>query len=185
MGTADFTWAITSPVITGSVTIASPGAWWNETGTAITPLALVAMGTEPGATFTWSATGLPAGLSLAAANGTITGSPTTAGTYPVTLTATDISGLAGTTGFTWTITQASLPISPTSRATAEVGSAFNETLAVIGGKAPYTWSVTAGSLPVGLALGKVTGTISGKPSVAGTSTFTVTATDATLYGSGA
>ena len=40
--------------------------------------------------FTYSATGLPAGLTL---NGTaVSGTPTTAGTYPVTLTATDSSG---------------------------------------------------------------------------------------------
>ena len=106
MGAANFTWAITTPVtpVTPAVTVAAQGPSWNLIGTAITPLALMARDTEAGATFTWSATGLPAGLSIAPSTGTVSGTPTTAGAYPVTFTATDNLGVSGSASFTWTIT---------------------------------------------------------------------------------
>lgn len=45
------------------------------------------------------------------------------------------------------------------------------------GDAPITWSVTTGSLPSGLSLGSSTGTIAGSPTAAGSSSFTITATN--------
>lgn len=55
--------------------------------------------------------------------------------------------------------------------------AYSETLAVSGGQSPYTWSVTIGTLPAGLTLSSA-GLISGTPTTAGSSTFTVEAEDA-------
>jgi hypothetical protein len=71
-----------------------------------------------------------------------------------------------------TITTASLPA-------AQVSTAYSVGLAASGGLPPVTWSVTSGKLPTGLSLNSATGAISGTPSVAGASTFTVTATDST------
>ena len=51
------------------------------------------------------------------------------------------------------------------------------TLAGSGGYPPYTWLRTAGSLPPGVSLFRG-GKITGKPTTAGTYTFTVEATDA-------
>lgn len=56
-----------------------------------------------------------------------------------------------------------------------VGSAYSQTVTASGGTGSYTWSLTAGSLPSGLSLGASTGTISGTPTTAGTSNFTVQA----------
>ena len=54
---------------------------------------------------------------------------------------------------------------------------YSATLTATGGKAPYGWSVTQGSLPEGLTLNGTTGAISGTPTTAGTSSFTVQARD--------
>jgi len=69
-----------------------------------------------------------------------------------------------------TITTASLP-------NGSVGTAYSGTLAATGGTAPYIWSITSGSLPAGLSLNG--STISGTPTTAGTSSFTVQAKDST------
>ena len=53
--------------------------------------------------YTWSATGLPAGMSINSANGLISGTPTTAAAHTVTVTATDTASRAGSTSFGWTI----------------------------------------------------------------------------------
>ena len=54
-------------------------------------------------TLTYSATGLPAGLSINSSSGLISGTPTTAGTSSVTVKATDTTGAAGSASFTWTV----------------------------------------------------------------------------------
>ncbi|WP_436491837.1 putative Ig domain-containing protein [Actinokineospora sp. HUAS TT18] len=58
---------------------------------------------------TYAAAGLPAGLTIGAANGLISGTPTTAGTSNVTITVTDGRGGSGTAAFMWTITTTSQP----------------------------------------------------------------------------
>jgi hypothetical protein len=58
-----------------------------------------------------------------------------------------------------------------------VGHMYSQPLAASGGTTPYTWSITSGSLPAGLSLNS--GVISGTPTAAGSSTFTVQVTDST------
>ena len=58
-----------------------------------------------------------------------------------------------------------------------VGSPYTANLAASGGSTPYTWSLLSGALPGGLSL-STGGSISGTPSGAGTSTFTVQVRDA-------
>jgi len=84
------------------VTVTNPGSQTSTAGTTITPLPLVASGgTAP---YTWSVTGLPAGLT-ASSGGLVSGTPTTSGTYSVTVTATDSVGGSGSATFTWTVTK--------------------------------------------------------------------------------
>ncbi len=85
-----------------TVTVTNPG---NQTGTVGTPVSLQIHATDsaPGQTLTYSATGLPAGLSISSTTGLITGTPTIAATYNVTVTATDTTNASGSASFTWTI----------------------------------------------------------------------------------
>jgi hypothetical protein len=57
-------------------------------------------------------------------------------------------------------------------------SGYQASLTASGGKNPYRWNVISGTLPTGLSLTSSTGTISGTPQQAGTSTFTVAVQDA-------
>jgi len=85
----------------GTVTVANPGNKSGTVGTAISSFTVTASGgTTP---YTWSATGLPAGISIGSSTGTVSGTPTTAGTYNVTVTARDAVNVTGSTSFTFTI----------------------------------------------------------------------------------
>ena len=67
-------------------------------------------------------------------------------------------------------------ITTTTLTDGRVGEPYSASLGA-DGTAPITWSVTSGSLPAGLSLNASTGKITGTPTTAGTSTFTVTATN--------
>jgi hypothetical protein len=83
-----------------TVTVTSPG---NLTSTAGAAAYLQISGTDSsGAALTFTASGLPTGTSISAA-GLITGTLSTAGSYSVTVTATDSGGTKGSTSFTWTV----------------------------------------------------------------------------------
>jgi hypothetical protein len=87
-----------SPVVT------SPGAQSSAAGQAVS---LQVQASDPqGDALTYSATGLPAGLAIGASTGKITGTPSTAGTSSVTVTAKDPAGNSGSAAFAWTITAA-------------------------------------------------------------------------------
>jgi hypothetical protein len=85
-----------------TVTVTSPGNQTGTVGTAVS-LQIHASDSASGQTLTYSATGLPAGLSINSSTGLISGTPTTASTYSVTVKATDTTGAAGSASFTWTI----------------------------------------------------------------------------------
>ncbi|MFC5730230.1 MULTISPECIES: ExeM/NucH family extracellular endonuclease [Nocardioides] len=72
-------------------------------GMAFPNITLQASGGTP--PLSWSATGLPPGVTLAT-DGALTGTPTTEGTYPVTATVTDAADPATTDDVTFTITVA-------------------------------------------------------------------------------
>ncbi len=85
-----------------SVTVTNPGSQTSTVGTA-TSLQIHAADSAAGQTLSYSATGMPAGLSIDSATGLIRGTPTTAGASSVTVTARDTTGASGAATFTWTV----------------------------------------------------------------------------------
>jgi len=88
-----------------TVTVTNPGNQTGAVGTAAS-LQIKATDSASGQTLSYTATGLPAGLSINPATGLISGTPATAGTSTVTVTATDGTGASGSATFTWTVTGA-------------------------------------------------------------------------------
>ena len=136
---------------------------------------LAASGGSP--PYTWAALGnLPPGLTLNP-GGTITGTPTTSGTYSVTIQVTDSQGRTATKSLSVSITGIAIT-TPASLPAGTLGLAYSQTLAVTGGTPPYTWAATPG-IPPGLTINSSTGVISGTPTTTGSFSFAVQATDST------
>ncbi|MET9853712.1 M4 family metallopeptidase [Streptomyces sp. NPDC006450] len=89
------------PRIVNGVTVTNPGNQNTVTGSAVS-LQIQATSTNAGA-LNYTATGLPAGLSINATNGLISGTASTAGTSNVTITVKDSANQTGTAAFTWTV----------------------------------------------------------------------------------
>ncbi|MDF9815783.1 M4 family metallopeptidase [Streptomyces sp. SPB162] len=98
------TWAaigVGARVPTSGVTVTKPANQNTVVNTAAS-LQIQASSTNGGA-LTYSATGLPTGLTINASTGLISGTPTTVGTYNPTVTAKDSTNATGSATFTWTI----------------------------------------------------------------------------------
>jgi O-glycosyl hydrolase len=91
-----------SNTVGNTVTVTSPGS---QTGTVGTPVSVQVQASDSasGQTLTYSAVDLPAGLSINSATGLISGTPTTAGTSSVMVTATDGTGASGSATFNWAV----------------------------------------------------------------------------------
>ena len=90
--------------IQDSVKITSPGSQTSAVGASVN-LAIQGSSTA-GNPLTWSAPGLPVGLTINASTGTITGTPTTVAVYNPTIIAKDVTGAHHSLQFTWTINSA-------------------------------------------------------------------------------
>src|SRR5207244_849071 len=116
--------------------------------------------------------GLPPGVSVSSTTGLISGTPTTAGTSNVTLSATNAGG-TGTKTLTLTINPASPVITSPATATGQVGVAFSYQITAT--NSPTSFGATG--LPKGLSINSVTGLISGTPTNDGISNVTLRATN--------
>jgi hypothetical protein len=139
---------------------------------------LLFTGGQPPRTWTMDTGSLPPGLALSS-TGLIGGVPTQVGTFTFTVRLTD-SSLATVTSQPLRITTVPGPLQiPTSGdlTRGRVNASYSFTLQKAGGLSPYTWALVTGSLPAGLSLNSGSGVISGTPTAAGTSSFTVRLTD--------
>lgn len=179
-GERDYEIAVSCPSIAlnpASLPNGTVGSSYNQTVTA-------SGGTAP-YTFAASAGALPPGLTLNTSTGQISGSPTAAGgPFKFTIRATDANGCTGARAYSISTNCVAITLSPSSLANGLVGAPYNQTITASGTPGPFTFAVTSGGLPAGLSLNASTGQISGTPTAAGSSNFTITATDETRGCSG-
>ena len=128
-------------------------------------------GTQP---YTWSASGLPSGMSCTAA-GLLTGTPTAAFSGNVTINLTDANSASAPPRVLALSIIAGPVVSTTSLSQATVGVFYSFQMAATGGTPPYTWA--ASGLPAGLGINSA-GLITGTPTASGSPTVVFTATDA-------
>lgn len=160
-----------APVINASIAGAVVGVPYNNPINATPGV--------PGDVLQMTVTGLPAGLMFDNATNAIVGTPTVVGTFPLTIKAQDITNGLSTTGAT-NIQVVDAPIVFTLTLPAgTVGSPYSKKMTASGGYGAIVFSIPANNLPAGLSL--TNDTISGTPTVAGSTAITAVATDSLGY----
>jgi len=170
-GSAAFTWTAAN-----TVTITPPGNQVTDPLSTAVDLAIVAADTDPTQTLAYTATGLPPGLHIAAATGAITGTITTPGAYPVTVTATDKATEAATVDFTWTARN-TITITPVAAQASGIPAVVDLPIVAADDDAAATLAYAATGLPAGLRIGAATGIIAGTTTTPGDYAVVVTVTD--------
>ncbi len=134
-------------------------------------------GTPP---YAWSivTSSLPAGLSLNASSGLISGTPTFSEGVQFFLKVTDSLGATATQTPQILITGPPA-IQYTILLNGVLGAPYSQTLQGLQGLPPYTWALTTGQLPTGLVLNSSTGAITGTPTALGTFPFSIQMADTT------
>jgi Ca2+-binding RTX toxin-like protein len=107
--------------------VTNPGNQTNVVGTNVN-LAISANGTA-----SYSATGLPAGLSINAGTGVVSGTLSTVGTSNVTVTASDRQGATASTGFIWTVTSSGPSTGPAPQCSGRTANVFVRDGFIVGG----------------------------------------------------
>ncbi len=137
-----------APALNTSVApvLTAPG---NQTGSTGTSVNLGLSASDPnGDTLSYSAGGLPPGLGINGSTGRITGAPTVAGTYSVSVAASDGYNSAGTT-FGWTVSggtsSTAVLTAPAQRAPTLAGTVTNFSVTAIGAGVLYSWNFGDGS----------------------------------------
>jgi Ricin-type beta-trefoil lectin domain/Putative Ig domain len=159
-----------APLVAFAVTVANPGLQTIDPLSTAVDLAIGATDTDvTGPPLTFTATGLPPGLGIAPTDTTdaaITGTITAAGTYSVTVTATDQNNVAGSAAaFTWTAGDASaVQVNAPATEMSTVGTAIAPVIiGATGGTTPGTYTYSVSSPPAGLTYTAATHTIAGTP----------------------
>ena len=168
-GAANYTLAVAQSSVTLTLSPSSGALTTATVGTAYSQSVTTTSGNAP---YTYSGTGLPNGLSIDTNTGAITGTPTTAGSYTITVAVTDSASPANTGSGSYTLTvnaATGIVFSPNGGALKEAmaGEAYNQQISVNGGSGTLIYSLASGTLPNGMVLNISTGALNG-PLDAGT-----------------
>jgi hypothetical protein len=133
----------------------------------------------PAPTFALASGSFPAGVTLNATTGVLSGTPSATSLYTFTVSATNAGGtvVSGTSNITVTAGTTPAFTASSPALTATVGLAYTYTFTASGTPAPV-FSVSSGSAPPGLTLNPTTGVLAGVPTTPLTATFSVAATNA-------
>lgn len=179
----NFVNAITTPTYTFTVQAApvfESVTEYTQTVTKGADFSAIPTVTGSGLSFEKVSGSLPAGLTLNAESGAITGTPTQAGEFTFQIKATNRSGSATSTSSTIIVRAAPLYTATNIPTALQVlGSnddPFRFTFTSTGYPAP-SYSVAIGSLPPGLTLNSETGVLSGRPTTGGSYQVTIRATN--------
>jgi hypothetical protein len=127
-------------------------------------------------TYRVSGGAIPNGTTLNTATGTVSGTPTVAGTFSYTITVTDLDGKTVSVSTSVTIA-APVAIAATASTVKQVGLNYSQTNVASNGILPYVYTVSVGAVPLGTALNSATGTVSGTPATSGAFGYTIKVTD--------
>ena len=175
-GTQAYSLTVAGPNLVLPASALPAGTAGQAYAAAITP---ATGGTAP-YSYSVTAGALPGGVVLDAATGGLSGTPTVSGTFTFTLTVTDSTpspAAQASRSYSLTINAATLVLAQPTLPAAVRGTAYNQVLTASGSIAPYRYSIASGALPAGLTLAS-DGTLSGTPTVQGTSSFTIAVADA-------
>ncbi|MGH9842706.1 MAG: putative Ig domain-containing protein, partial [Blastocatellia bacterium] len=150
---------------------AEAGAPYNRTVTATGGLAPYSFSIGAGA--------LPAGITLNAATGVLSGTPTVTGVFSFEVRATDGFGCFGSGAYSLTVNCPRITVAPgnSNLPNGALGTVYNQTFSATGGIGAYRFDVVTGALPAGLTLNASSGVLSGTPTARNTFNFIIRATD--------
>ncbi|MBL8167193.1 MAG: putative Ig domain-containing protein [Acidobacteria bacterium] len=168
-GSATLSLNVTCPAIT-----VSPTSLPNGTVGSNYNQSLSASGGTAAYTFSFSGN-LPTGLSLTP-GGTLSGTPTAAGSFTFTVTATDSKNCTGSRQYTVVIACPAISVGPATMANGTSGIPYSQSFSQSGATAAVVWTLT-GPLPTGLSLDLNTGVLAGTTTQQGSFSITVRATD--------
>lgn len=167
---------IICPIITLTPTTLPNGV----TGTPYSATVTATGSTALPYTYAVSSGALPPVLSIDSGTGAITGTPTTAGTYVFTITATDANGCSGSQLYSIVIAATPpcppITLNPSALPSGRIGTPYSQTVIATGGIEPYTYISTPAPPVPGLTLSSA-GVLSGTPTTAGIFNFTISVID--------
>lgn len=158
---------ISGSAVQGQVLTVSTGSWTNSPASF---------------SYRWNRCNT-SGASCTAISGATTSSYTLAAadagsTLRAVVTAVNAAGSSAATSLPTAVVTGGVTITTASLPAGQRNTGYSATVAATGGATPYSWSVVSGALPAGLGINPASGAISGTPTTAGTSNFTVQVRDA-------